>query len=271
MNFKRPPIVLESIGMIKIECGSLRVTLLPCLGTNYIFILQSLANNKIVVVDPGEFAIVDHFLQAHGLRLDEIWITHHHADHISGVLPLLAKYSCDVRGSLQVPGRIPGVNKEAYEGCHWNYGDYDVTVLALPGHTRDHIAYWMTDGEHSLLFSGDVLFGLGCGRIFEGTYSEMLQSLQKISKLPENTHIFCSHEYTKDNLVFSKWVREGDLALQRRESQLEQKFRQRIPTVPLLLKEELASNLFLRSLSADHPLEEFQLLRDKRNNFRVSN
>ncbi len=251
----------------KYEVGPIGVWLIPCLKDNYIFVIHHSGVNKTIVVDPCESDKVREFLKNHSWNLDEVWITHHHNDHIGGVRELKELFSPLIRGSQQIPGRIPGVTTTMTASSHWNLGAFDISVLELPGHTHDHIAFWVRDQRHSLLFSGDVLFGLGCGRLFEGTYEEMFTSLEKVSSLPSTTKIFCSHEYTELNLEFSLQMAPDLMPLQMRAIEIRERRGQGIPTVPLTLSEELATNLFLRALKAPSPREEFQTLRDSRNKF----
>lgn len=249
------------------QFGSLKVSLLQCLQDNYVFVLQSSLGTSCVVVDPTESLLVDDFLIEQDASVEEIWITHHHHDHIGGVASLKEKYRCAVRGAQIVPGRLADVTQPIAEGASWSWAEYQVTVLALPGHTLDHMAYWLRSAEHSLLFSGDVLFGAGCGRVFEGTYEQMLESLQKIAQLPEHTQVFCSHEYTQKNLEFSLSVLPNDRLLKARASQVEALRAQGKPTVPLLLSEEKQTNLFLRTLRFQNAITEFTKLRDWRNRY----
>lgn len=251
----------------ELHFSSLIVWLLPCLTDNYIFVFYNSENKTTVVVDPADGLIVEQFLKNKSLKLDEIWVTHHHADHIGGVLDLKDHYSCEVRGSTQIKGRIPGVSIPTQQLPAWDFGHFKVSVLDLPGHTHDHIGYWMRDESNSLLFSGDVLFGLGCGRLFEGTYEQMVESLKKIMSLPGETKIFCSHEYTKNNLDFTLIQKPHDLKIEERKNKIINQLNHHIPTVPLTLKEEMETNLFLQSIQSENPLTEFRAIRELRNQF----
>lgn len=251
----------------ELHFSSLTVWLLPCLTDNYIFVFYNSENQTTVVVDPADGLIVEEFLKSKELKLNEIWVTHHHADHIGGVLYLKDQYSCEVRGSLRIKGRIPGVSIAVNEHSEWSFGYFKVSVLDLPGHTHDHIGYWMRDEKESLLFSGDVLFGLGCGRLFEGTYEQMMGSLKMIMELPTETQVFCAHEYTKRNLEFTLEQRPLDLKIEERKNRILHLLQHHQPTVPLTLKEEKETNLFLRAINSLNPLAEFRSLRDLRNHF----
>lgn len=248
-----------------LELGPLKIWRLPCFEDNYIFLLYNLSLDQTVVVDPGSELVVEKFLEQqrkldHPLgapkevpsKIDEIWVTHHHDDHAAGVKPLQQKYSALVRAS--------SLNDQP-----WAWGDFQVRILDLPGHTLDHVGFWLESGSVSLLFSGDVLFGMGCGRVFEGTYKQMLESLQVIAALPDSTLVFCTHEYTETNLQFSQKIQPDDQLIRERGERIRDLRRRGEPTVPLLLGEEKQTNLFLRSLMADNPLAAFTDLRDKRN------
>jgi hydroxyacylglutathione hydrolase len=231
-----------------------------------------------VVVDPAESSTVVAFLETPSIkalipRIDEIWVTHHHHDHTGGVLALQKMFNSVVRISAlnttlttdesQSPSTF--AKRISYDTASWRWGDLTAEILTLPGHTRDHIAFWLHDESHSLLFSGDVLFGLGCGRVFEGTYAQMLESLRTIAQLPESTQIYCAHEYTAQNLEFSLQQEPNDPLIQARAHSIRERRFKGAPTVPLTLSEEKQTNLFLRALQAPEPLEVFTALRDRRN------
>ena len=251
--------------------GGWTVYLLPCLLDNYIFVLHHEQIIKTIVVDPAESNVVRRFLQKKNFNLDEIWITHHHVDHIGGVVSLKDIYSCKVRGSVKIPGRIPEVDYSTESESHWSISEFEVSVLELPGHTHDHIAYWLKNEKYSLLFSGDVLFGLGCGRLFEGSYEQMFSSLKIIYSLPDNTQVFCTHEYTEQNLKFTQsLISIHDEAIDQRAQMVEGRRKADLPTVPLSLLEEKQTNLFLRvftSINSVDSYNEFRRLRELRNNF----
>jgi hydroxyacylglutathione hydrolase len=247
--------------------GNLQVWVLSCLEDNYVFVLHDSKTQTTVVVDPAEAQVVNKLLASRALNLSEIWITHHHADHVGGVSQLHQEHKAEVRGSLQIPGRIPCVTKAIDKASSWKFGEWTVSVLALPGHTLDHVGYWLSREQDSLLFSGDVLFGMGCGRIFEGTNEQMLESLTQIANLPDCTQVFCSHEYTERNLEFHLQQEPVNDATIMRRDRVRTLRRQRLPTVPLALQEEKETNLFLRVLREKSPLEMFRALREARNHF----
>jgi len=273
MTTKYQPFLRPLLDSIERVYADIRIWLLPCLKDNYIFIIYFPEVSQTIVVDPAQSDIVIQFLESKGLELNEIWVTHHHSDHIGGVIDLKKYYNCEVRGAVSIPGRIPGVSIPVDGSSHWSLSEFEIKVLELPGHTLDHKAYWIHSSELnderkiSLLFSGDVLFGLGCGRLFEGSYDQMVASLQKVIQLPPYTQIFCSHEYTELNLSFTLSENANDSKILERQQRIQKLRLQGKPTVPLKLEEELETNLFLKVLESKDPLGAFTLLREKRNKY----
>lgn len=216
---------------------------LPALGDNYIWLLADVAAGSALVVDPGEARPVLAALAADDLRLTTILLTHHHADHIGGVPELLARFP-DAAVLAPRDERIPGATRRVADGdtvaiaspaAHFD-------VLEVHGHTRTHVAY---HGE-GLLFCGDTLFSLGCGRVFEGTPDEMLASLDRLAGLPGNTQVCCAHEYTLANAAFALTVDPDNRALIARADVARTLRTRHQPTLPTLLEEERAANPFLR-------------------------
>lgn len=214
------------------------ISLIPAFKDNYIWLLT--AGPRAAVVDPGDAAPVIAALEARGLILDSILITHHHADHQGGVADLLARW----------PATVYGPENESITGCsHPLCGGETIDVLgqavavwAVPGHTRGHLAYHAP----GVLFCGDTLFGAGCGRLFEGTPAQMADALATIAALPPETRVYCAHEYTAMNLPFALAVEPGNGALQARMHRVATARAAGEATVPLLLADELATNPFLR-------------------------
>ncbi|MGH8113614.1 MAG: hydroxyacylglutathione hydrolase [Rhodanobacteraceae bacterium] len=215
----------------------------PALRDNYIWLLSEPASGTALVVDPGEAQPVLRALDADGLSLAAVLLTHHHADHIGGTLELAARFP-DATIYAPRDDRIPGAVRRV--------GDGDVVeipaptarfeVLEVHGHTRSHIAYY---GE-GLLFCGDTLFSLGCGRMFEGTPSEMLASLDRLAGLPDDTKVCCGHEYTVANAAFALTIEPDNLALQTRAESARSMRERGEPTLPAKLGDERAANPFLR-------------------------
>lgn len=236
----------------------LKYKVVPILDDNYVFIVFDEKTKRACVIDPGSAREVESFLSENNLELDLILITHKHHDHIGGVSELLSTHSqCKVYSSA--------LNK------YLNYVDYFVgendtipfcgtkfSVIEVPGHTLDHIVFYLKD--QNWLFSGDVLFGLGCGRIFEGTMEQAYQSLQKLKLYPSETLIFCTHEYTQSNLEFCV-AHFPSIELYKIESALRLLIKQKIPTVPLNLGKELVTNPFLTAKN----IQEFTQRRQLRN------
>jgi len=241
--------------------------LLPIFEDNYVFLLIDDSKQEAVVVDPGEARKVSTFLTEHGLKLTGILLTHHHNDHIGGVRGLIEKHSAPVYAPIKNKAQIPDGQIWVQEGDQINLGSMQFSVMELPGHTLGHIAFWNNDFKW--LFSGDVLFGLGCGRLFEGTYEQMYDSLQRIKNLPAETLVYCTHEYTETNLQFCKMLCSLDNSpitgdnedLEMYENELTNRRSIGLPSVPLKLAIETKVNPFLLA----HSVEQFAYLRDLRN------
>jgi hydroxyacylglutathione hydrolase len=218
---------------------------IPAFRDNYIWLLRR--GTAAVVVDPGAAEPVLDTLQREGLQLAAILITHHHADHCDGIAGLLAAQPVPVYGPAAES--ITGLSHPLAGGERIRIDALaqDFSVLAVPGHTSSHLAY-VAD---SALFCGDTLFGAGCGRLFEGTPAQMLASLDSIAAMPEDTAIYCAHEYTEANLRFALAVEPGNAALQQRVVDAAAMRAAGQPTVPSTLVLELATNPFLRSGSAE--------------------
>ncbi len=219
----------------------LKIIPIPAFHDNYIWLIVN-AQNQAIAIDPGEAAPVLKFLAEKKLTLTHILITHHHADHTGGVTELVKNYTATVFASMD--SIIPSCDHTLIDQDEFSISTHDLTfkVIATPGHTLDHICYY-TSGH---LFCGDTLFAGGCGRIFEGNADMMYKSLQKISKLPDDTLIYCAHEYTQQNLAFAKKVEPKNILLQQRIKQIQAIRQQQQPTLPSSLAEELATNPFLR-------------------------
>jgi len=213
---------------------------LPAFEDNYIWTIRS--GDAVAVVDPGEAAPVRRYLEQTGAKLCAILITHRHGDHTDGIAALTAHTAVPVYGpSLEA---IAGVTHPLGDGQRIVVPELgiDFEVIAVPGHTRGHVAYY----RRGLLFCGDVLFGAGCGRVFEGTMAEMQASLARLAALPGDTAVYCAHEYTQANLRFARAVEPDSAALLERSAAVAKLRSEGRPTVPSTLAEELATNPFLR-------------------------
>lgn len=220
------------------------------LADNYIFVLSDPVQRKAVVVDPAVAEPVLDYLSKIDAQLIAIFNTHHHADHVGGNRKLIQHFpDLCVYGGAEDKGRIPHQQKFLIEGDTIQFAQRKVQVFFVPGHTRAHIAYYFPPinlEEPGELFCGDTLFAGGCGRLFEGTPAQMLDSLGKLRQLPDNTRVWCAHEYTLNNLKFALSVDENNLDLQTRYQEVLQARRQGIATVPSCLGVEKQTNPFLR-------------------------
>lgn len=216
----------------------LEISFIPAFKDNYIWLLRR--GDRAVVVDPGDAAPVMAHLQAEGMQLDAILVTHHHADHQGGVAGLTAYWPVPVYGPAKES--ITGCSRPLSGGEGIDVLGQAFEVLAVPGHTAGHIAYRMPGA----VFCGDTLFGAGCGRLFEGTPAQMADSLAKLAALPDDTRIYCAHEYTEANLRFAVAVEPDNAAIRQRIAAVGERRRLGLPTVPSTLAEEKATNPFLR-------------------------
>ena len=221
---------------------------IPGFIDNYFWILAG-SGDKVTLVDPGDAAPVLQWLRRHGREVGMIMITHHHADHIGGVMELLRHFP---RAEVVAPSdpRISMTTRTVSEPDLVDIEDISASfsVLDFPGHTQSHIGYYCKfDDSHASLFCGDTLFACGCGRLFEGTAQQMYTSLRKIYRLPEHTKIYCAHEYTLGNIAFAKRVEPQNSALLSRAEEALRMRSDSIPTVPSVLRQEKATNPFLRA------------------------
>ena len=275
-----------------VDHRAFKVTGLPAFNDNYIWIVSASAQNQpgqhVAVVDPGDAAPVIDYCRRQGVLPEQIWLTHHHADHTAGVAELrewVVRQSSGTPPAVSGPTveNIPGVTRPLRGGETLLLGGVDVQVLPVPGHTRGHLAYFVPAADatsSAALFCGDALFGLGCGRLFEGTAAQMYESLSRIRALPPATRVYCAHEYTLLNLPFALAVDPDNAALRSRAETIRRLRQNSEPTVPLTLAEECATNPFLRSdqdalrasvMVADgvSPVEVFTRLRQMRDTFKA--
>jgi hydroxyacylglutathione hydrolase len=223
---------------------------LPALSDNYIFLLHDDRQNIAAVVDPAESEPVLHQLGVLGAPLVAIFNTHHHRDHIGANLPLLKQYpAAIVYGGAHDRGRIPGQQVFLQGGDRVALGDRPAEILFVPGHTKAHIVYYFpptNPAEMGELFCGDTLFSGGCGRLFEGTPAQMVDSLSQIRALPDTTRVWCAHEYTLKNLEFDRTIDPNNADLQQRYAEVKALRRRNQATIPSTLAIEKRTNPFLR-------------------------
>jgi hydroxyacylglutathione hydrolase len=254
----------------------LKVTALGALKDNYIWAIINEHNKNVVVVDPGDAKPVLDFLASHHYHLIAILITHKHWDHSNGIQNIIDHYSVPVYGPIceALPLITHGLKK--HDEIHLAPLALSLKVMHIPGHTLEHIAYY----NNHVLFSGDTLFSGGCGRVFEGTYAQMFESLQCLANLSDETLVYCGHEYTQANLEFAQIVEPNNHYLLKRLAQVITARRKNVPTVPSTLAEEKLTNPFLRchvpdvihavekyaAQILDNPTQVFEHLRKWKNN-----
>lgn len=256
----------------------LNVLTVPAFSDNYLWIIHD--GDHAAVVDPGDAAPILDALKQHNLSLVAILLTHHHSDHVGGVAKLLQHYKVPVYAPRNDP--IANVTQPLDEGDVVTIPELDLklSVLEVPGHTLGHIAY--VAAEQGWLFCGDTLFAGGCGRLFEGTPKQMLSSLDKLAELPNDTKVYCAHEYTISNLRFALAAEPDNAALTERFILEQAKREQDIPTVPSNIGMEKSTNPFMRArepaiakqliaaglATNTDPVAVFAALREWKNNFR---
>jgi hydroxyacylglutathione hydrolase len=229
--------------------SALDIHMFSCLADNYGYLLHDADSGVTAAVDTPDATEILAQLAARGWRLTHILNTHHHNDHAGGNLELKRRTGCTIVGPKRDAARIPGIDRAVGEGDVVMLGSHRATVHDTPGHTRGHIVYHFADARAA--FVGDTLFAIGCGRLFEGTPAEMWSSLQKILCWPDDTRLYCAHEYTQANARFALTVEPRNAALRERAAAVAKLRAAGRPTVPSTLAEERATNPFLRAASAE--------------------
>ena len=239
----------------------MKIQIIPCLQDNYSYLIIDKKNNTACVVDPSEANPIIEYLENNNIKLKFILNTHHHYDHVGGNEMLKEKYGASIVGYKGDKERIPKIDILVNDQETWIYENFEAKVIHVPGHTLGHVCFYFY--KEQSVFTGDTLFSLGCGRILEGTHSQMFNSLMKLKELPQNTKIYCGHEYTKQNSNFCIVHDENNENLKAKIKEIEIKLKNRMPTIPSTIKDELECNVFLRS----HNLGTFSKLRDLKDNF----
>lgn len=228
--------------------AALEIEIIPALSDNYVYLVREPDSGVVAVIDPAEAGPVERALKERGWTLTHILNTHHHNDHIGGNAALVKTWDATLIGPRAETRRIPGMDVTVTEGDTVTLGDQTATVYETPGHTSGHISFHFPDSR--ALFCGDTLFAVGCGRMFEGTPEQFWSSLEKLRRLPDDTRIFCGHEYTQSNARFARSVLPDSGALRIRAEEIDRLRAERRPTIPSTLGEEKRTNPFLM---ADDP------------------
>lgn len=229
--------------------STLQIEPVACLRDNYAWLAYDRDDGVCAIVDPSEAEPVKRALAERNLRLTHILNTHHHMDHVGGNLALKEEFAATIVGPGKDRARIPGIDVGVVEGDSYRLGSHGAKILEIPAHTRGHIAFWFKDD--AAVFTGDTLFAMGCGRLFEGDPPTMWASLSKLMTLPGATRIYCGHEYTEANGRFALTVEPGNPDLNERMAQVRAVRAQGQPTLPSTLALEKKTNPFLRADSSE--------------------
>jgi hydroxyacylglutathione hydrolase len=256
--------------------NELQIAQFPCLSDNYGFLLHEAASGVTAAIDTPDAKEIAAQIERRQWRLTHILNTHHHADHAGGNLALKSRFGCQIIGPRADAERIPGIDVGVGDGDTVRFGGTEIEVFETPGHTRGHIVYYVPAAAAA--FVGDTLFAMGCGRLFEGSPAQMWDSLGKIACWPDDTKLYCAHEYTLSNAAFALTVDPANPALIQRAREVAALRREGRPTVPTTLGLEKATNPFLRATSpglkaaiglADAgPVEVFARTRELKDGFR---
>ena len=239
----------------------MKIEIIKCLQDNFTYLIIDKKTQIACVVDPSEAAPIIKFLQNKKINLKYILNTHHHHDHVGGNIELKKKYDCNVIGFKGDKDRIPEIDILLEDNQIWKKDNFEAKIYHIPGHTTGHIAFHFF--KEKKIFTGDTLFSLGCGRLFEGTYEQMFNSLKKIKQLPKDTEIYCGHEYTLQNSKFCEANDPENLKLKKKITRIKDHLRKNLPTIPTILEDELECNIFLKAKD----LKTFSKLRDLKDNF----
>ncbi len=249
------------------------IRVFPCLSDNFGYLIHDPATGATASIDAPEAAPIIAALAREGWKLTDILVTHHHADHVGGIVELKTKYKCRVVAPFDKKAAIHDVDLRVKEGETVKVGNLTARVLETPGHTLDHISYMFDDDR--ALFCADTLFSIGCGRVFEGTYPMMWESLLKLRALPNDTRIYCGHEYTASNVKFALGIEPDNPALKARAEEVAKLRAANQPTIPTLMRDEKEANTFLRAdvpsvaaalgMTGKSPADVFGEIRERKN------
>ena len=239
----------------------MRIEIIKCLQDNYSYLLIDDTKSIGCVVDPGEAAPIIKYVESNNIELKYILNTHHHYDHVGGNLELKKRYNSKIVGFKEDKNRIPEIDVLVEDNQKWKSENFEAKIYHIPGHTSGHIAFHFF--LEKKIFTGDTLFSLGCGRIFEGTYEQMFNSLKKIKELSKDTQIYCGHEYTLQNSKFCESNDPDNSNLKRKIEKIKEKIKNGQPTIPSILSDEIECNIFLKAKD----IESFSKLRDLKDNF----
>ena len=228
---------------------TLEIELVPCLTDNYAVLVHDPASGQTACIDAPDARPIQTALAAKQWQLTHLFITHRHHDHVAGLDLLKNHFGAKVYGPAKESQHIPGLDVTLSEGDSFEFAGRQVNVIETPGHTMGHICYYWP--EDDLLFAGDTLFVIGCGRLFEGTPEDMWQSLTKLATLPAKTTVYCGHEYTLSNAEFASKLEPNNIELQTRLIDIRAKRMKNEPTLPSTIKLEQKTNPFLRPASSE--------------------
>ena len=253
----------------------MKIEIIPCLNDNYSYLIHDEISNTVAIVDPSEFIPCDSIISKNYKKLDFILNTHHHYDHVGGNEELKKKYNSKVLGFENDKNRIPQIDTVLKDNQEFKIGTLNFITIFIPGHTRSHVAFYFK--KERVVFSGDTLFSLGCGRVFEGTYKQMFQSLNKLKNLPGETKVYCGHEYTFKNLEFCLKFNPNNDFLKKKKDDIKLSLKNKKPTIPSTIADEIKANIFFRvndpdvkkaiNLENSPDIEIFTKLRDLKDNF----
>ena len=239
----------------------MKIKIIKCLQDNYSYILIDEKSNYACVVDPSESKPIINHIEKNNIKLKFILNTHHHFDHVGGNQELKKKYNSKVIGFKKDKSRIPEIDICLEDKEIWKNEKFEAKIYHIPGHTLGHVCYHFFN--QNILFTGDTLFSLGCGRIFEGTYEQMFLSLKLIKSFPKNTKIYCGHEYTLKNSDFCLKYDSRNSSLKKKILSVKDYLNKGLSSMPTTLEDELICNIFLKS----EDIETFSKLRDLKDNF----